>query len=132
MSLSDPIANFLTIIRNGQMAMNKVVVVPYSSVILAILKMLLSEGYIEEFTEEYKTSKIKFFKVRLKYFNYVPVIKKIIRISKPGKRVYFSAKKMPKFYNGLGIYIISTSRGIMLDYHARKLGIGGEVLCGVF
>ncbi|KJV69050.1 30S ribosomal protein S8 [Candidatus Neoehrlichia procyonis] len=132
MSLSDPIANFLTIVRNGQMGMNKVVVVPYSCVILAILKMLLAEGYIEEFTEEYKTPKIKFFKIKLKYFNSIPVIKKIVRISKPGKRVYFSAKKMPKFYNGLGIYIVSTSKGIMLDYHTRKLGIGGEILCGVF
>ena len=132
MSLSDPIANFLTSIRNGQLSMNKVIVVSYSYVIHAILQILLSEGYIDGFTEKSKSSSIKFFEVKLKYCNGAPVISQIARISKPGKRCYCSAKDMPKFYNGLGLYIISTSKGIMSDYNARKAGVGGEILCGVF
>ncbi|CEI85286.1 30S ribosomal protein S8 [Ehrlichia minasensis] len=132
MSLSDPIANFLTSIRNGQLSMNKVIVVSYSCVIHAILQILLSEGYIDGFTEQSKSSSIKFFEVKLKYYNGAPVISQIARISKPGKRCYCSAKNMPKFYNGLGLYIISTSKGIMSDYNARKAGVGGEILCGVF
>ncbi|AHX04843.1 30S ribosomal protein S8 [Ehrlichia japonica] len=132
MSLSDPIANFLTSIRNGQLSMNKVVVVSYSYVIHAILQILLSEGYIDGFTEKSKSSNIKFFEVKLKYYNGAPVISQIARISKPGKRSYCSAKSMPKFYNGLGLYIVSTSKGIMSDYNARKSGVGGEILCGVF
>ena len=132
MSLSDPIANFLTSIRNGQLSMNKVIVVSYSYVIHAILQILLSEGYIDGFTEKSKSASIKFFEVKLKYYNGAPVISQIARISKPGKRCYCSAKDMPKFYNGLGLYRISTSKGIMSDYNASKAGVGGEILCGVF
>ncbi|MGN7618564.1 MAG: 30S ribosomal protein S8 [Ehrlichia sp.] len=132
MSLSDPVANFLTSIRNGQLSMNKVVVVSYSYVIHAILQILLSEGYIEGFTERSRGSNIKFFEVKLKYYNGVPVISQIARVSRPGKRCYCSAKNMPKFYNGLGLYVVSTSKGIMSDYNARKFGVGGEILCGVF
>lgn len=132
MSLSDPIANFLTSIRNGQLSMNKVIVVSYSYVIHAILEILLSEGYIDGFTEKLKGPNIKFFEVKLKYYNGAPVISQIARISRPGKRCYCSAKNMPKFYNGLGLYIISTSKGIISDYNARKSGVGGEILCGVF
>ena len=132
MSLSDPIANFLTSIRNGQLSMNKVIVVSYSYVIHAILQILLSEGYIDGFTEKSKNSNIKFFEVKLKYYNGIPVINQIARISKPGKRSYCSAKNMPKFYNGLGLYIVSTSKGIMSDCNARKSGVGGEILCGIF
>ncbi|AAV86808.1 30S ribosomal protein S8 [Anaplasma marginale str. Dawn] len=132
MSLSDPIADFLTRLRNGQAGMNKVVFVPHSKVVRSILDILLAEGYIEGFTEESKSSGIKYLKVCLKYYNCAPVIKKIVRVSRPGKRVYSSADRLPKFYNGLGVYIVSTSQGVMLDYRARKLGIGGEILCGVF
>ncbi|MFV9838520.1 MAG: 30S ribosomal protein S8 [Aaplasma endosymbiont of Hyalomma asiaticum] len=132
MSLSDPIADFLTRLRNGQAGMNKVVYVPRSKVVMAVLGILLEEGYIESFSEEGENSSARLLKVRLKYFNSAPAIKKIVRVSKPGRRVYSSASKMPKFYNGLGVYIVSTSKGIMLDYHARNAGVGGEILCGVF
>ncbi|MGN7678905.1 MAG: 30S ribosomal protein S8 [Anaplasma sp.] len=133
MSLSDPIADFLTRLRNGQAGMNKVVSVPASKVVKAVLEILLAEGYIKDFKEEeYRGPTIRYFKVFLKYYNCAPVIKRIVRVSRPGKRVYSSAEKMPKFYNGLGVYIVSTSQGVMLDYKARKLGIGGEILCGVF
>ncbi|UQD54056.1 30S ribosomal protein S8 [Anaplasma phagocytophilum] len=133
MSLSDPIADFLTRLRNGQAGMNKVVYVPCSKVVMAVLRILVEEGYIESFTEEVRgDSGIKVLKVFLKYFNSAAAIRKIVRISRPGKRVYSSADKMPRFYNGLGIYIVSTSKGIMLDSHARNAGVGGEILCGVF
>ena len=112
--------------------MNKVVIVSYSYVIHAILQILLSEGYIDGFTQKLRGSNIKFFEVKLKYYNGGPVINQICRVSKSGKRCYCSAKDMPKFYNGLGLYIISTSKGIMSDYNARKAGVGGEILCGVF
>ncbi|MCU7611926.1 30S ribosomal protein S8 [Anaplasma capra] len=133
MSLSDPVADFLTRLRNGQKGMNKAVSVPRSKIVKAILEILLAEGYIEGFSEEEsKSPGIWNFKVDLKYYNCAPVIKKIVRVSRPGKRVYSSADRLPKFYNGLGVYIVSTSQGVMLDYKARKLGIGGEILCGVF
>ncbi|MGN7661840.1 MAG: 30S ribosomal protein S8 [Anaplasma sp.] len=133
MSLSDPIADFLTRLRNGQAGMNKVVSVPASKVVKAVLGILLAEGYIEGFKEEeYRGPAVRYFRVFLKYYSCAPVIKRIVRVSRPGKRVYSSAEKMPKFYNGLGVYIVSTSQGVMLDYRARKLGIGGEILCGVF
>ncbi|MDB1135246.1 30S ribosomal protein S8 [Candidatus Anaplasma sp. TIGMIC] len=132
MSLSDPIADFLTRLRNGQAAMNKVVRVPCSKAVMAVLKILLEEGYIDSFSLEEDGGSRRFFKVCLKYFNSAPAIKKIVRVSRPGRRVYSSAEKMPRFYNGLGVYIVSTSKGIMLDNHARNAGVGGEILCGVF
>lgn len=132
MSLSDPIADFLTRLRNGQAGMNKVVRIPSSKVIISMLKILLEEGYIESFEEPESTSGPRFIKVCLKYFDCASAIKKIVRVSRPGKRVYFPSSKMPRFYNGLGVYIVSTSKGIMLDSNARKLGVGGEILCGVF
>lgn len=132
MSLSDPIADFLTRLRNGQTGMNKVVKVPCSKVVVAVLKILLDEGYIESFSKDAEAPNGWLLKVGLKYYNSAPAIKKIVRVSKPGRRVYSSSEKMPKFYNGLGVYIVSTSKGIMLDCDAREMGVGGEILCGVF
>ncbi len=132
MALSDSIGDFLTRIRNAQLAMMKVVIVPFSRMNYSILKILQNEGYIVSFAENKVRNKIFCFSIKLKYYNSLPVINDIVRVSKPGKRIYFSVKKIPKFYNGLGIIILSTSKGIMSDSHARKLNVGGEILCGIF
>jgi len=137
MSLSDPIANMLTQIRNGQMANKEKVTLPSSKLKVAILKVLEEEGYIlyfqqmkSEATQNRKAGKPTLV-VYLKYFKNKPVIEKIRRISKPGLRVYKQKDELPKVMGGLGVAILSTSQGVMSDKKARQLGQGGEVLCEV-
>ena len=131
MTLVDPVGDMFTRIRNGQMRTLKSVNVPLSKFRLQILEILKSEGYINNFFIEKKENK-QYLIVDLKYYEGLPVIKEIKRISKPGRRVYSKATSIPKIQNGLGLAILSTSKGVMSDTDARKNKIGGEVICRVF
>jgi small subunit ribosomal protein S8 len=130
MSMSDPIADMLTRIRNAQ-SVNKVsVTMPASKVKGAIANVLKDEGYIENFSVDANNGK-PLLNVELKYYAGRPVIEKIERVSKPGLRVYNSGQNIPKVMNGLGVTIVSTSKGVMTDRKAQAAGIGGELLCVV-
>ena len=130
MSMSDPIADMLTRIRNGQSAEKQNVAMPSSTVKVSIAKVLKDEGYIEDFAVRDEAGK-PILDVRLKYYAGRPVIEKIERISRPGLRVYRGRDELPKVMNGLGVAIVSTSKGVMTDRAARTTGVGGEVLCVV-
>lgn len=131
MSLSDGIGDFLTRIRNAQLAMHRTTRVLFSKVNSSILEILKDEGYILDYKKEVENNILSFI-VKLKYYDRSPVISDIARVSKPGCRRYSRYKDISKAYNGLGIFIISTSKGIMTDYNARNLKVGGEILCRVF
>ncbi len=131
MSMQDPIADMLTRIRNGQMAEKKSVVMPLSTKKVSIAKVLQEEGYITSY-EAGETDGKPSLTVELKYFNGEPVIETIDRVSRPGLRIYKSADDLPKINAGLGIAIISTSKGMMTDRAARSQGVGGEIICNVF
>ncbi|ORU90167.1 MAG: 30S ribosomal protein S8 [Cycloclasticus sp. symbiont of Poecilosclerida sp. M] len=131
MSMSDPIADMLTRIRNGHSAVKPSVVMPFSSKKLAVAELLKNEGYIVDFRKAGDSEKKPSLEIDLKYFQGVPVIEKIDRVSKPGLRVYKSKDELPQVKGGLGIAIISTSKGLMTDRDARSQGHGGEVLCYV-
>lgn len=131
MSMSDPIADMLTRIRNGAAANKRVVRMPASKLKAAIAEVLHGEGYIGAF-EVQGEGAIKTLEVELKYFQGKPVIAEIKRVSKPGCRVYAGSDELPQVRGGLGCALVSTSGGVMTDKSARKLGIGGEVLCTVF
>jgi len=128
MSMTDPIADMLTRIRNAQMVEQAVVAMPSSKVKLAIAKVLKDEGYIDAFKVSGDDVK-PLLEIALKYYAGRPVIEKIERVSKPGLRIYRSKDDIPRVMNGLGIAIVSTSRGVMTDRKARATGVGGEVLC---
>ncbi len=130
MSMTDPIADMLTRIRNGQKARKVSVSMPSSTAKVAVAKVLLDEGYISGYSTETEGVKAKL-NVELKYFEGTPVIENVRRVSKPGLRVYRGKEELPKVLGGLGVAIISTSAGVMSDRQARKQGIGGEVLCVV-
>ncbi len=130
MSMTDPIADLLTRIRNAQSADKAEVSIPASRKKEAILTVLKDEGYVEDFrTEGEKKPQLV---VKLKYFQGKPVIDSISRVSRPGLRIYKDTASLPRVRGGLGVAIISTSRGVMSDRAARAAGIGGEVLCEVF
>ncbi|HSG92358.1 MAG TPA: 30S ribosomal protein S8 [Methylotenera sp.] len=130
MSMTDPIADMLTRIRNAQQANKVDVKMPSSKVKISIAEVLKEEGYITAYnvTEEAGKAQLS---VTLKYFEGKPVIETINRVSRPGLRVYRSASQLPKVIGGLGVAIVSTSKGVMADRKARALGQGGEVLCSV-
>jgi len=130
MSMSDPIADMLTRIRNGQSARKVSVSMPASKAKEAVAKVLQDEGYILGFATEGEGVQ-KELKVELKYFEGVPVIENIQRTSKPGLRIYRGKDELPKVLGGLGVSIVSTSAGVMSDRQAREKGIGGEVICVV-
>lgn len=129
MSMQDPIADMLTRIRNGQMASKFSVSMPMAKSKLAIAEVLKSEGYIEDFSvsEGVKPE----LEVTLKYFQGKPVVDVIQRVSRPGLRVYKGKNELPKVMAGLGIAVVSTSRGVMTDRAARSAGLGGEIICYV-
>ena len=130
--VNDSIADMLTRIRNAQMARHATVSVETSIMKKSIAQILLDEGYISSF-EEVDNGKNKDIVITLKYVNKnQKVITGLKRISKPGRRIYASCEELPKVLNGLGIVIVSTSKGVMTDREARKLGIGGEVLAYVW
>ena len=128
MSMTDPIADFLTRIRNGQSSGKPEVNVPASKVKLAIAKVLKDEGYIEDFAATSAEGKPTL-AVQLKYYQGRPVIDRLERVSRPGLRVYKGKDELPSILGGLGIAIVSTSQGVMSDRQARAAGHGGEVLC---
>ena len=128
MSMSDPIADMLTRIRNAQATEKVTVAMPASKVKLAIAKVLKDEGYIEEFGQRTIEGK-NVLEIGLKYYAGKPVIEKLERVSRPGLRIYKGRDDSPRVLNGLGVAIVSTSRGVMTDRRARESGVGGEVLC---
>jgi small subunit ribosomal protein S8 len=130
MSMSDPIADMLTRIRNAQTAEKKEVVMPASKMKSMIAEVLKDEGFISDFQVSEVEGK-GVITVSLKYFENKPVIEKIQRVSRPGLRIYRSKDELPKVLGGLGVAIISTSKGVMSDRAARAAGIGGEVICTV-
>jgi small subunit ribosomal protein S8 len=132
MTMSDPLGDMLTRIRNGQRARSSSIVSPASQVRANVLEVLRREGYIRGFTKVDVRPGIAEFNIELKYSDGEPVIKEISRVSKPGRRIYSKIADLPKVYNGLGIAILSTPRGVMSDGEARAANVGGEVLCRVF
>ena len=132
MSMSDTLGDMLTRIRNGQTTNKKVVDAPASRFRKNVLEVLKREGFIRNFEEKEMKPGINFFEIELKYYNGKPVITEIKRVSKPGRRVYSSIKNLQRTYNGLGISILSTPRGVMSDNEAREANVGGEVLCTIY
>lgn len=130
MSMQDPIADMFTHIRNGHAAAKERVTMPSSTKKIAIAKLLKDEGYINGYSTDESGGKPRL-TVELKYYDGAPVIASIQRISRPGLRIYRAATDLPKVTGGLGIAIVSTSRGLMTDRAARAAGIGGEVICSV-
>lgn len=131
MSMSDPIADMLTRIRNGSQANHVSVSMPASTTKASIAAVLQEEGYIDGFDVQ-GAGADKSLQVRLKYFQGNPVIEEINRVSRPGCRVYARSDDLPSIRNGLGVALVSTSKGIMTDKTARQRRFGGEVLCTVF
>ncbi|WP_253306162.1 30S ribosomal protein S8 [unidentified bacterial endosymbiont] len=129
MSMQDPIADMLTRLRNGQSANKSVVTMPASKLKLAIAQVLKAEGYIKDFvtTDTVKPS----LEITLKYFEGQPVLETIQRVSRPGLRIYKKRDELPKVMGGLGIAVVSTSKGIMTDRAARQACLGGEIICYV-
>ena len=132
MSMTDPIADMLTRIRNAQMRGKSKVATPASKIRGSVLDVLESEGFIRGYASVEHGSGKSEFEIELKYFEGEPVIREISRVSKPGRRVYAGVKNLPTVYNGLGISILSTPKGVMSDGEARTQNVGGEVLCTVF
>ena len=132
MSFTDPIGDMITRIRNGQMRSHVKIEMPASSFKGKILEILKREGFILNYTLDQTDKKKTKFLIDLKYNSGSPVINNIERISKPGRRFYSRAQSIPKIKSGLGIAIVSTSKGVMTDTEARKAKIGGEVICKVF
>ena len=128
MSMSDPVSDMLTRIRNAQMVGHTEVVMPASRLKAAIAQVLKDEGYIEDFALRDHGVK-KELRIGLKYYAGRPVIERLERVSKPGLRVYKGREDIPRIMNGLGVAILSTSRGVMTDRKARADGVGGEILC---
>ena len=130
MSMSDPIADLLTRIRNAQMVSKATVLVPSSKVKVAIAQVLKDEGYIDGFEVKTEDGKSEL-AITLKYYAGRPVIERIERVSRPGLRVYKGCNALPQVQNGLGVAIVTTPKGVMTDRKARAAGVGGEVLCYV-
>lgn len=130
MSMTDPISDLLTRIRNGQHARKTAITMPSSTVKIAVAEVLKDEGYITGYSVEAEGAKATL-SIDLKYFEGTPVIETIKRVSRPGLRIYRNKDSLPRVLGGLGVAIVSTSRGVMSDKQAREHGIGGEVLCTV-
>lgn len=132
MSMNDPLSDMLTRIRNGQQAGKPVIEVPFSRLHENVCAVLKDEGFIREYKVEARENNKKVLMIELKYAEGKGVIRVIDRVSKPGRRVYSNVKSLPRFYNGLGILIVSTPQGVMPDSKARAANVGGEILCQVF
>ena len=131
MSMSDPIADMLTRIRNGQQAQKATISMPASGTKASIAEVLKQEGYIKDFEVSGEGASKKL-DIELKYFQGAPVIELIQRVSRPGRRVYAKCDEIQQVRDGLGVALVSTSSGIMTDKSAREAGVGGEILCTVF
>ena len=132
MTFTDPIGDMFSRIRNGQMRSLNKIEIPFSNFRLKILEVLKNEGYIVSMNINDNKNKTKSILVDLKYYEGQPVIKEIRRVSKPGRRVYSRANSIPKVLNGLGLAILSTSKGVMSDSEAVKNNLGGEIICRIF
>jgi len=132
MSLSDPIGDMLARIKNAQLRNHKKIELPSSKFKIMIADVLKNEGFIIDYKVQNKESNKSELEINLKYNSGTPVISTIERVSKPGRRIFSSAQSLPKINNGLGIAIISTSKGVMTDVDARKQKLGGEIICKVF
>ncbi len=132
MTMTDPIADLLSRIRNAHKAKKSAVRCLYSKINLNILEVLKEEGYIRTYQVHAVREGISEIEVELKYHEGLPVIQKIDRVSTPGRRTYASIEDLSRPFNGLGMYILSTSKGVLSDASARKMNVGGEVLCRVF
>ena len=132
MSLSDPVGDMLTRIRNGQKAGKATIVSPASKARASVLEVLKREGYIRGYEQADGESGGSALRIELKYHEGHPVIREISRVSRPGRRVYSKVTEIPRVFNGLGISILSTPRGVMSDNEARAANVGGEVICRVF
>ena len=132
MTLTDPIGDMISRIRNAQVRLLNNVKVPSSKFRVKILEILKQEGYISDYKLLSSADEKNSLSVDLKYNNGIPVIKEIKRVSKPGRRIYAKATSIPKIQNGLGLAIVSTSKGIMTDDDARNKNVGGEIICRVF
>ena len=130
MSMSDPIADMLTRIRNAQGVKKTSVAMPSSKVKVAIANVLKDDGYIEDFAVAQEDGKAEL-KIGLKYYAGRPVIERLERVSRPGLRIYKGKDQIPSVMNGLGVAIVSTPKGVMTDRKARSTGVGGEVICYV-
>ena len=132
MAMSDPLGDMLTRIRNGQRSGKSKVRAPASKLRANVLDVLKREGYIRDYRTEEVSRGLAEVEIELKYNEGAPVIQEISRVSRPGRRVYSKIKELSRVYNGLGITILSTPRGVMSDQEARAANVGGEVLCRVF
>ncbi|HBR67831.1 MAG TPA: 30S ribosomal protein S8 [Rhodospirillaceae bacterium] len=132
MTMSDPLGDMLTRIRNGQAVRKTSIECPYSRLRESVCNVLKDEGFIRAFKAEDRGNNKKVLVIELKYDGGQGVIRQIDRVSKPGCRIYSSVKDMPRFYNGLGILVVSTPNGVMADHKARDENVGGEILCQVF
>ena len=132
MAINDPIGDLITRIRNAQMRRKDKTQTPGSRLRASVLDVLRDEGFIRGYTATDHGNGRTEFEIELKYFDGVPVIREISRVSKPGRRVYASVKNLPRVANGLGIAVGSTPQGVMADHEARDKNVGGEVLCTVF
>ncbi len=132
MTMSDPLGDMLTRIRNGQMAQKSVITCPFSKLRENVCKVLVEEGFIRAYKVVDLDNNKKDLSIELKYAEGRGAIRKIDRVSKPGRRIYRGTNDLPRFYNGLGILVVSTPQGVMTDHKARSAKIGGEVLCQVF
>lgn len=132
MTMTDPVGDLLTRIRNGQRAGLDKVSSPASNLRANVLEVLKKEGYIRGYSEHTDNRGLRKIEIELKYQDGQPVIKEIARVSKPGRRVYKRVRDLPQYYGGLGMAILSTPCGVMSDNDARALNVGGEVLCRVF
>ncbi|AGA64416.1 SSU ribosomal protein S8p (S15Ae) [Liberibacter crescens BT-1] len=130
--MTDPLGDMLTRIRNALARRKSFVLAPYSVIRSKVLDVMQEEGYINGYVRV-ECGKGKYeLKIELKYYKASPVIRNLKRISKSGRRIYVAVKDIPQVFNGLGITIISTSKGVMADHQARKCNVGGEVLCSIF
>jgi small subunit ribosomal protein S8 len=132
MSVNDPLGDMLTRIRNAQMRRRPKVATPASTLRARVLDVLAEEGYIRGYSRVELKGEMPQFEIELKYYNGQPAIREIERISKPGRRVYSPVKDIPTVFNGLGVAILSTPKGVMSDAKAREANVGGEVICSIF
>lgn len=132
MTMSDPLGDMLTRIRNGQHAKKAVISCPASRQKARVLDVLQREGFIRGYKEAVNDQGHTDLLIELKYDETEPVIRELHRVSKPGRRVYFGVTDLPRFYNGLGVTVVSTPKGVMADHEARTAHVGGEILCQVF
>jgi len=132
MALNDPLGDMIARIHNAQMRHKSKVSTPASRLRANVLDVLKNEGFIRGYASVEHSNGRSEIEIELKYFEGEPVIRKIARVSKPGRRVYVSVKSLPRVNNGLGVAILSTPKGVMADHDAREANVGGEILCTVF